>query len=166
MSVVGKGRECAHCHAFVDNLLKCQGCKKVAYCGTECQKLAWPKHKTVCKRSGEEHKQEQQKHKLRQKNSEKLATKESIDLHHNLAVFWSDGVQKASAGDHEGAAWHFLWALFLDQSFDAEITDVQASTVMACAWAARKHFIQPETPVLNPRVKCVPEHSTFQPQRS
>ncbi|KAJ7461481.1 hypothetical protein FB451DRAFT_1044251, partial [Mycena latifolia] len=30
-------------------LLRCNGCKKAMYCGTDCQKSAWKKHKPVCK---------------------------------------------------------------------------------------------------------------------
>ena len=31
-------------------LKKCNGCKKVYYCGGECQKAHWKVHKSVCSR--------------------------------------------------------------------------------------------------------------------
>ncbi len=40
---------CNGCHKEFKKLLKCGGCKCVAYCGTECAKKAWKKHKTDCK---------------------------------------------------------------------------------------------------------------------
>ena len=40
---------CAHCSNSVKALSKCSACRKVVYCGPECQKLAWKEHKVLCK---------------------------------------------------------------------------------------------------------------------
>ena len=31
-----------------EKLRVCKKCEKVYYCGKECQKAHWPRHKTVC----------------------------------------------------------------------------------------------------------------------
>ncbi|KAJ7290140.1 hypothetical protein C8J57DRAFT_1114099 [Mycena rebaudengoi] len=45
-------RQCAQCAKInTHDLLLCSRCKLVHYCGRECQKLAWPSHKLVCKQT-------------------------------------------------------------------------------------------------------------------
>jgi len=39
---------CSHCGKQREGLKKCSVCKKAAYCGAECQKAAWKKHKKTC----------------------------------------------------------------------------------------------------------------------
>jgi TPR repeat protein len=41
---------CGWCGGLLRKNLWCSGCKKVAYCGADCQKKAWPKHKAECKK--------------------------------------------------------------------------------------------------------------------
>ena len=41
---------CGWCDGLLRKNLWCSGCKKVAYCGADCQKKAWPKHKAECKK--------------------------------------------------------------------------------------------------------------------
>ncbi|XP_071084689.1 uncharacterized protein [Haliotis cracherodii] len=46
----GMSTFCSWCKTFLDNPMKCTGCRKVAYCSKECQKKAWAKdHHMVCK---------------------------------------------------------------------------------------------------------------------
>lgn len=40
---------CPVCKATVKKLQRCSGCHFAKYCGLECQKKDWPKHKKVCK---------------------------------------------------------------------------------------------------------------------
>ena len=40
---------CANCGKESHALKHCSTCKGVSYCGAECQKADWPKHKLVCK---------------------------------------------------------------------------------------------------------------------
>jgi hypothetical protein len=43
---------CAACGAEASNavkLVKCSGCRLVVYCGTLCQRRAWPQHKAPCR---------------------------------------------------------------------------------------------------------------------
>ncbi|KAJ6457059.1 hypothetical protein C8R47DRAFT_1164628 [Mycena vitilis] len=45
-------RQCAHCEKIsTSDLLLCSRCRLIHYCGRECQKLAWPTHKLVCKKA-------------------------------------------------------------------------------------------------------------------
>mmetsp|Transcript_60642 Transcript_60642/g.104434 ORF Transcript_60642/g.104434 Transcript_60642/m.104434 type:complete len:210 (+) Transcript_60642:1-630(+) len=39
---------CAHCDDTFVKTLQCSRCKVVRYCGVECQRKAWPGHKTNC----------------------------------------------------------------------------------------------------------------------
>jgi TPR repeat protein len=41
---------CGWCDGLLRKNLWCSGCKKVAYCGADCQLKAWPKHKAECKK--------------------------------------------------------------------------------------------------------------------
>lgn len=43
-----KERKCAACQKENENSMICSRCKKVRYCGVECQKKDWPEHKRVC----------------------------------------------------------------------------------------------------------------------
>ncbi|KAJ7119004.1 hypothetical protein C8R44DRAFT_841344 [Mycena epipterygia] len=45
-------RQCAQC-ATISNadLLLCSRCRLIHYCGRECQRLAWPMHKLICKKT-------------------------------------------------------------------------------------------------------------------
>lgn len=40
---------CDFCLGVPDRLLRCSSCKFVKYCGTRCQKGAWPDHRRECK---------------------------------------------------------------------------------------------------------------------
>ena len=42
------GRACAECGAVDTRMKKCGGCMTVSYCSRECQRRAWPNHKTIC----------------------------------------------------------------------------------------------------------------------
>ena len=43
--------ECANCKKAQPNLKKCGACRKVQYCGKECQRAHWKEHKSNCKES-------------------------------------------------------------------------------------------------------------------
>jgi len=44
-------RQCAECSKVSSSdLMKCSRCRLIHYCGRECQRLAWPTHKLVCKK--------------------------------------------------------------------------------------------------------------------
>ncbi|KAL6757401.1 hypothetical protein V8C86DRAFT_2625407, partial [Haematococcus lacustris] len=43
-----KPHTCELC-GVTDNLRLCQACLSVRYCGVQCQRAHWPKHKTQCK---------------------------------------------------------------------------------------------------------------------
>ncbi|KAK0486653.1 hypothetical protein EDD18DRAFT_1360662 [Armillaria luteobubalina] len=47
-NVVIASDACAACEKRDMRLQKCSRCKKVSYCGPECQKAHWKKHKPVC----------------------------------------------------------------------------------------------------------------------
>jgi len=40
--------QCSHCRKISDKMSRCGRCKKVCYCGVDCQRSAWPSHKLVC----------------------------------------------------------------------------------------------------------------------
>lgn len=44
---------CAHC-GTTEHLVRCSRCEVTAYCGKECQKKHWKKHKKVCKEPNNE----------------------------------------------------------------------------------------------------------------
>lgn len=41
---------CDWCRKAASHLNRCSRCKRTEYCSTECQKAAWPQHKTSCRR--------------------------------------------------------------------------------------------------------------------
>ena len=43
--------KCANCKKFQPNMKRCGTCNKVRYCGKECQRKHWKKHKSTCKLS-------------------------------------------------------------------------------------------------------------------
>ena len=43
--------ECTFCHSKTADLKRCLGCKKVFYCGKECQAQDWKNHKSDCQTS-------------------------------------------------------------------------------------------------------------------
>jgi len=43
-------RLCGGCFKLKEKMLKCSRCKRVYYCGVDCQKSNWSEHKTVCRR--------------------------------------------------------------------------------------------------------------------
>lgn len=45
---------CDHCGKDFRKLRQCARCKRAAYCGGECQALAWPGHKKACKAAAKE----------------------------------------------------------------------------------------------------------------
>lgn len=48
-AVIGGGaQQCDECGATCA-LQRCAKCKVAGYCGSECQKRAWPTHKPICK---------------------------------------------------------------------------------------------------------------------
>lgn len=50
-------KECAHCHSSEKargDYSLCGGCKKVHYCGGECQRTHWRDHKVACKQAAAE----------------------------------------------------------------------------------------------------------------
>lgn len=44
---------CHHCGSTTKTASCCSGCSVMAYCGPECQKAAWPKHKLECNKTKE-----------------------------------------------------------------------------------------------------------------
>jgi len=42
--------ECAFCHSNTGDLKRCLGCKKVFYCGKQCQTQHWKEHKKKCQK--------------------------------------------------------------------------------------------------------------------
>jgi tetratricopeptide (TPR) repeat protein len=42
-------RVCANCGAYDKSNKQCAGCLTVAFCGAECQREFWPRHKATCK---------------------------------------------------------------------------------------------------------------------
>ncbi|KAF7338852.1 Zinc finger mynd domain-containing protein 17 [Mycena sanguinolenta] len=47
------GLACSHCHKVkssndIPGLLRCGGCRRIAYCKAECQKADWRNHKAMC----------------------------------------------------------------------------------------------------------------------
>ncbi|KAF7334488.1 MYND-type domain-containing protein [Mycena venus] len=47
------GLSCSHCHKMNSSseergLLRCSGCRRLAYCNNECQKADWRNHKAIC----------------------------------------------------------------------------------------------------------------------
>lgn len=42
--------ECAFCHSNTGDLKRCLGCKKVFYCGKQCQTQHWKEHKKRCQK--------------------------------------------------------------------------------------------------------------------
>ena len=45
--------DCAQCGFEFPNLLKCAGCRKLAYCSKSCQKRHWKQHRSRCIKSQE-----------------------------------------------------------------------------------------------------------------
>ena len=43
-----KEPECAFCHSKAKDLKRCFGCKKVFYCGKQCQTQHWKEHRPDC----------------------------------------------------------------------------------------------------------------------
>ena len=43
-------RACGFCGQVEKKMMSCAGCGQVRYCGRECQKQAWPRHKQDCKK--------------------------------------------------------------------------------------------------------------------
>lgn len=43
------GRLCNNCNYTFTKTKKCSGCNSARYCSTECQKIGWNTHKTICK---------------------------------------------------------------------------------------------------------------------
>ena len=48
--------ECAALESGATKFGKCSRCKKVAYCGKDCQKLDWARHKGSCKKAAKKEK--------------------------------------------------------------------------------------------------------------
>ena len=46
-------KKCNVCQQEEGELLRCSRCKKVYYCGQECQKKDWAEHKQTCKKMNE-----------------------------------------------------------------------------------------------------------------
>merc|ERR1711964_187985 len=44
-----KGEFCHNCDKSCEKLMRCSGCKAVAFCSSACQKESWKTHKTFCK---------------------------------------------------------------------------------------------------------------------
>eukprot|EP00897_Mesotaenium_endlicherianum_P005406 jgi/Mesen1/4894/ME000244S04085 len=49
--VKGAPKACDVCGVVDEKVHRCTACKAAAYCSRECQKLAWPSHKELCKQS-------------------------------------------------------------------------------------------------------------------
>jgi MYND finger protein len=43
--------KCQSCSKLVTNHQRCSRCHMTYYCSTECQKVDWPEHKKLCKKS-------------------------------------------------------------------------------------------------------------------
>ncbi|KAI9014034.1 hypothetical protein DFJ74DRAFT_709594 [Hyaloraphidium curvatum] len=39
---------CDQCRAESDGLLRCSGCRVTRYCGRDCQRAAWKRHRDIC----------------------------------------------------------------------------------------------------------------------
>jgi len=39
---------CDHCGQTIQRLLRCAACRRAFFCGRECQRAAWPRHREVC----------------------------------------------------------------------------------------------------------------------
>jgi hypothetical protein len=48
--VVVDGSTCEVCHRLVKKLKHCERCNSTYYCGRECQKKDWNRHKKMCKK--------------------------------------------------------------------------------------------------------------------
>jgi hypothetical protein len=46
-----KGVYCVNCRVELTKIHKCSGCNVATYCGRTCQKEAWKRHKTVCRKA-------------------------------------------------------------------------------------------------------------------
>ena len=46
--VMADAATCSHCGKQGKGFKRCSVCKDVSYCGAECQKVAWKKHKKTC----------------------------------------------------------------------------------------------------------------------
>lgn len=46
-------KDCKNCGEREKELLKCSRCKKVYYCGADCQRKNWPTHKLTCSKPQE-----------------------------------------------------------------------------------------------------------------
>ena len=44
----GMHYECAYCKQTAKATKLCKGCGLFKYCGKECQRMHWPKHKPIC----------------------------------------------------------------------------------------------------------------------
>jgi hypothetical protein len=56
-------KECAHCQSSEKargDYSLCGGCKKVHYCGAECQRTHWREHKVACKQAAAEKAEEEE----------------------------------------------------------------------------------------------------------
>ena len=47
-AVALKEDTCAHCGKNGAGFQRCSRCKQASYCGAECQKTGWKRHKTAC----------------------------------------------------------------------------------------------------------------------
>lgn len=61
---------CCYCKIEAKKLMKCARCRKVFYCGRECQKKDWKEHKKFCKKP----KKDEEKYIMRQKDAIKGKT--------------------------------------------------------------------------------------------
>ncbi|KAG2024023.1 hypothetical protein CC2G_001622 [Coprinopsis cinerea AmutBmut pab1-1] len=47
-----QARQCSYCEEIKEKgLMICSRCKLAHYCSKECQRLAWPSHKLLCKKA-------------------------------------------------------------------------------------------------------------------
>jgi len=46
--MMGGPTSCSNCGNQGAALLRCSACKQTRYCGAECQKAAWKRHKITC----------------------------------------------------------------------------------------------------------------------
>ena len=70
-----------------ENLMKCTGCRSVAYCSATCQRIHWPIHKSECKVAAAKKKQEAEDEAKRQQQESSSEAEKPAAAADDDAVF-------------------------------------------------------------------------------